>query len=157
MEKTIKIGKTPVKLSNNTGWAMEYRDQFGHDIIPTLMPLAASTLDVIGGIIKETGKISDITITDLVQVIDTDDMLNAIIHASGLEFVEFINITWALAKCADESIPEPREWVRQFETFPVDEVIPAVFGLIFRGLVSSKNLKRLENLKASLRPTETEA
>ena len=157
MEKTIKIGKTPVKLNNNTGWAMEYRDQFGHDIIPTLMPLAASTLDVIGGIIKETGKTSDITITDLVQVIDTDDMLNAIIHASGLEFVEFINITWALAKCADESIPEPREWVRQFETFPVDEVIPAVFGLIFRGLVSSKNLKRLENLKASLRPTETEA
>ena len=157
MEKTIKIGKTPVKLNNNTGWAMEYRDQFGHDIIPTLMPLAASTLDVIGGIIKETGKTSDITITDLVQVIDTDDMPNAIIHASGLEFVEFINITWALAKCADESIPEPREWVRQFETFPVDEVIPAVFGLIFRGLVSSKNLKRLENLKASLRPTETEA
>ena len=157
MEKTIKIGKVPVKLNNNTGWAMDYRDQFGHDIIPTLMPLAASALDVLCGIIKETGKTKDITIEDLAQVVDTDDMLNAVIHASGLEYVEFINITWALAKCADEDIPDPREWVRQFETFPLDEIVPAVFGLIFRGLVSSKNLKRLEDLKASLRPTEKKA
>lgn len=153
MEKTIKIGKKSVKLNNNTGWAIEYRDQFGHDIIPTLMPLLASVIDVIGGIVKETGKTKDIGIADVLAIIDTDSMMDAIIHASGFEYVEVINITWALAKCADEDIPEPREWVRQFETFPLDKIVPDVFELIFRGLVSSKNLKRLETIKTALQPT----
>ena len=38
MEKTINIGNKSVRLSNNVSWTMEYRDQFGQDIIPTLMP-----------------------------------------------------------------------------------------------------------------------
>ena len=58
-----------------------------------------------------------------------------------------------LAKCADEDIPAPREWIEQFETFPVDVVAPEVFSLIFKGVVSSKNLKRLEDLKKRIQPT----
>ena len=153
MEKTIKIGKKSVKLNNNVSWAMVYRDQFGRDIIPTIMPLFASALDIISGIINETGKTDDIELTDLAKLADGDSLLNAAIHLGGFEFTDLICITWALAKCADEDIPAPREWIEQFETFPVDVVAPEVFSLIFKGVVSSKNLKRLEDLKKRIQPT----
>lgn len=155
MEKTIKIGKKSVKLNNNVSWAIVYRDQFGRDIIPTIMPLFASALDIISGIINETGKTDDIELTDLAKLADGDSLLNAAIHLGGFEFTDLICITWALAKCADEDIPEPREWIKQFETFPVDIVAPEVFSLIFKGVVSSKNLKRLEDLKKRIQPTLT--
>lgn len=155
MEKTIKIGKKSVKLNNNVSWAIVYRDQFGRDIIPTIMPLFASALDIISGIINETGKTDDIELTDLAKLADGDSLLNAAIHLGGFEFTDLICITWALAKCADEDIPAPREWIEQFETFPVDVVAPEVFSLIFKGVISSKNLKRLEDLKKRIQPTLT--
>ena len=153
MEKTIKIGKKSVKLNNNVSWAIVYRDQFGRDIIPTIMPLFASALDIISGIINETGKTEDIELTDLAKLADGDSLINAAIHLGGFEFTDLICITWALAKCADEDIPEPREWISQFDNFPVDVVAPEVFSLIFKGVVSSKNLKRLEDLKKRIQPT----
>lgn len=153
MEKTIKIGKKSVRLNNNVSWAIVYRDQFGRDIIPTIMPLFASALDIISGIINETGKTDDIELTDLAKLADGDSLLNAAIHLGGFEFTDLICITWALAKCADEDIPEPREWISQFDNFPVDVVAPEVFSLIFKGVVSSKNLKRLEDLKKRIQPT----
>ena len=152
MEKTIKIGKKSVRLNNNVSWAICYRDQFGRDIIPTIMPLFASALDIISGLINETGKTDEIELTDLAKLADGDSLLNAAIHLGGFEFTDLICITWALAKCADEEIDEPREWIKQFETFPIDVVAPEVFSLIFKGVVSSKNLKRLEDLKKRIQP-----
>ena len=152
MEKTIKIGKKSVRLNNNVSWAICYRDQFGRDIIPTIMPLFASALDIISGLINETGKTDEIELTDLAKLADGDSLLNAAIHLGGFEFTDLICITWALAKCADEEIDEPREWIKQFETFPIDVVAPEVFSLIFKGVVSSKNLKRLEDLRKRIQP-----
>ena len=153
MEKTIKIGKKSVRLNNNISWAIAYRDQFGRDIIPALMPLLASALDIISGLINETGKTDEIDLADLAKLADGDALLNAIIHLGGFEFTDLICITWALAKCADENIPAPREWVAQFDTFPIDVIAPEVFSLIFKGVVSSKNLKRLEDLKKRIQPS----
>ena len=153
MEKTIKIGKKSVRLNNNISWAIVYRDQFGRDIIPALMPLLASALDIISGLINETGKTEDIELEDLAKLADGDALLNAVIHLGGFEFTDLICITWALAKCADEDIPAPREWIAQFDSFPIDVIAPEVFTLIFKGVVSSKNLKRLEDLKKRIQPT----
>ena len=152
MEKTIKIGNKAVKLNNNIGWALAYRDQFGRDIIPALMPLLAGALDLMAGIVSETGKAKDISLEDLITVLDGDRLMDAVIHLGGLELTDFVNITWALAKSADDDIPEPREWVKGFDTFPLDVVAPAVFELVSKGLVSSKNLKRLEDLKTKIQP-----
>ena len=152
MERTIKIGKQSVRLNNNVGWTMAYRDEFGRDIVPIVMPMAAGALDIISGLIKETGKVDEIHIEDILMLLDGDALINAIIHLGGLEFVDLVNVTWALAKCADEDIPDPREWVKQFDTFPVDVVGPAVVGLIFKGVMSSKNLKRLEDAMKALQP-----
>jgi len=144
MEKTIKIGEKEVRLNNNIGWTFIYRDQFGHDIIPTLMPMAGAILDLLAGIITETGKTENIEVRDLIKAADSDRIIDAVVHMSGLEFVEFINITWSLAKCADDSIPEPKIWVKEFEDFPLDEIAPEVFRLISRGVMSSKNFERLQ-------------
>lgn len=152
MEKTIKIGKTSVRLNNNVGWTIEYRDQFGRDIVPTLIPMFAGAVDIASGLIRETGKTKEIDLGDILALTDGDTLIDAVIHLGGLEFVDFINITWALAKCADETIEEPREWVRQFDTFPVDEIGPVILRMILKGVMSSKNLKRLESVKIAIRP-----
>ena len=107
MESIIKIGEKEVRVNNRAGWTITYRDQFGHDIVPTLMPLFAGALDVVSGLIKQTGK-DNVEITDILAIADGDALINAFIHLSGFEFVEILNITWAMAKEADESIPEPK-------------------------------------------------
>ena len=68
------------------------------------------------------------------------------------EFVDLIvNVTWAMAKAADENIETPKRWVRQFEEFPLDVVGPAVYDLVLKGFVSSKNLRRLKKIGNELR------
>lgn len=152
MEKTIQIGNKDVRLNNNIGWTIDYRDQFGQDIIPTLLPMVAAALDLIKGLLEEAEDTSNLDWKDILRVIDGDTLIDALVHLGGLEFRDFINVTWAMAKCADESIPEPRTWVRQFETFPVDVIAPAVFELVYSGIVSSKNLKRLKEARTNLQP-----
>ena len=152
MEKTVQIGNKEVRLSNNIGWAIDYRDQFGQDIIPTLLPMVAAALDLIKGLLEEVEDTNNLEWRDILKLIDGDTLFDALIHLGGLEFRDFINITWAMAKCADDSIPEPRTWVKEFEVFPVDELAPTVFDLIFKGVVSSKNLKRLKDVRKNLQP-----
>lgn len=155
MEKTLNIGNKQVRLTNNVGWTMIYRDQFGQDIIPTLMPALAATLDVVSGLIRETGKTSEIETEDLLAVLDGDTLINAALHISGLEFTDLIKMTWSMAKAVDDDLPEPKIWVKDFEVFPVDEIIPAVFELALTGVMSSKNLARLKDLKKNLQPALT--
>ena len=134
---------------------MEYRDQFGQDIIPTLMPALAALLDVLSGIVRATGKTSGIEVDDLVAVLDGDSLTDAVIHIGGLEFTDLIKITWAMAKSVDDNLPEPKVWVKDFEVFPVDEVVPAVFDLALTGVMSSKNWNRLTSLKKKIQPLKS--
>lgn len=152
MIKTITISGQDVQLNNNIGWCFEYRDQFGKDIIPTLMPILTGLVTAIGSIIEETGKTEEITVQDLAGVASSGALTDAMVYISQIELTDFIDICWAMAKCADESVPEPKRWVRQFEEFPLDEIIPAVGEMIIKGVVSSKNGRRLEEALRSLQP-----
>lgn len=149
MKKTIKIDKEhSLTLSNNVGWLFVYRDQFGRDIVPTIVPALNAGIDLIFAIWKETdGKFSK----DMIKQIDTDAITSALWSASGIEAVDLMNIVWAMAKNEDESIPEPRTFFRSFETFPLDVVFPAAFELLYKGLISGKNLKRLQDALAGLK------
>ena len=150
MEKVIKIGKQEVRLNNNVAWTMEYRDQFGKDIVPTLMPVLASMIEGVSTVIAETGK-TEITMTDLAEALQ-GRTLDVLLPMFQVEFVDtIINVTWAMAKVADEDIEPPKKWVRQFETFPIDVIAPAVYELVLKGFVSSKNLKRLKKIGKDLR------
>ena len=153
MIKTVKIGKKEVRLDNNVGWTLVYRDQFGRDILPVIMPAIAGLLDIISGVVTEASDENDeINLRSLAKMLDGETVTDAMIHLSGLEFVDFLNITWSLAKNADDSIPEPRLWIKEFEDFPLDVVGPAVGMLIVKGLISSKNLRRLSELLKTVQP-----
>ena len=155
MEKTIQIGEKDVRLNNNIGWTFIYRDQFGQDIIPTLMPLLASILDLFAGAVKSVGRTDNLGMDDMADLIQSDMTMEALVKLSSLEFVDFINLTWALAKNADSSIQEPKIWVRQFDEFPVDVIAPELFRMVLSGVVSSKNLERLQNALRGLGPKST--
>lgn len=149
MEKIIKIGKREVRLNNNVAWTMEYRDQFGKDIVPVVMPLMASMIEGVSTIIAESG--NEVTVTSVAEALE-GRAIDVLLPMFQTEFVDLvINVTWAMAKVADESIEPPRQWVRQFESFPLDIVGPAVFDLVLKGFVSSKNLKRLKGIGDSLK------
>ena len=129
---------------------MEYRDQFGKDIVPALMPVLASLMEGVSTIISESGS-NEVTMADIADAVQGRSM-DVLLPMFQVEFVDvIINVTWAMAKAADESIEPPKRWVRQFEEFPLDVIVPAVYELVLKGFVSSKNLKRLKKASASLR------
>ena len=156
MEKIVKVGKKSVRLDNNITWALIYKNQFGKDIVPTLMPAIAAAFDVISGLFN-TGEDMNgkIDIYDVLKKVDGTYFLDAVIHLGGLELEDMIDLTWALAKTADDDIPEPFTWAKELGDFPLDEIAPAVFSLIAKGVVSSKNLKRLKDLKTKLQPSSS--
>lgn len=135
MIKTIKIDEEhELTLSNNIGWAFEYREQFGHDIIPDLLPALSAVISLLGEIDKNGFDI---------KKVDKDILQDALINLAGIQFVDFINLLWAMAKTADDSIKEPKKWVKEFDTFPLDVIAPQAFTLLVEGLISTKNLPRL--------------
>ena len=146
MEKIIKIGKQEVRLNNNVAWTMEYRDQFGKDILPVIMPLLASMIEGVSTIMADAGKGDELTTSSIAEALEGRTM-EVLLPAFQAEFVDLvINVTWAMAKVADEGIAPPKQWVRQFDGFYLDEVGPAIFDLILKGFVSSKNLRRLKKI-----------
>lgn len=153
MERTIKINEgQSLRVSNNIGWMLAYRDQFGRDIVPALIPALTAIVDVTAEIMKATaGK--NVKAQDVVAVMDPDILKNALVEASGLEAVDLIHIVWAMAKTADESIEEPREWVKQFDTFPVDIIGPIIIELVIACMVSEKNSRRLRTAMEGLKPS----
>lgn len=150
MEKIIKVGKQEVRLNNNVAWTMEYRDQFGKDIVPALMPVLASIIEGVSTIVSESGG-GTVTAADIADAVQGRSM-EVLLPLFQVEFVDtIINVTWAMAKVADENIEPPKKWVRQFEEFPLDVVVPAVYELVLKGFVSSKNLERLKMASVSLK------
>ena len=150
MEKIINIGDKEVRLNNNVAWTMEYRDQFGKDIVPALMPVLATMIEGVSSVIAEAGA-DKIELESLANALEGKTM-EILMPLFQVEFVDtIINVTWAMAKAADETIAPPKRWVRQFETFPLDVVVPAVYELVLTGFVSSKNLTRLKSIGKSLR------
>lgn len=146
MKKTIKLYKDcELTLSNNAGWLYEYREQFGHDIVPDIMPIISAILKALKELSRNSGK----PVTEAIKSLDEGTIEDALIELASLQSVDLINIIWAMAKCADDDIDEPRVWIRQFESFPIDVIVPNVWTLILEGFVSSKNLKSLIGTEAT--------
>ena len=140
MNKTIKISKDKeLVISNNLAWAMIYKSQFGHDIVPDIMPIVSAITKLLGELSKANGT----DVASVLKSLDGDSVQDALIELCALQFTDFINLTWAMAKANDDGIETPDKWVRQFDHFPIDVIAPAVFDLLLKGLVSSKNLKSL--------------
>lgn len=149
MEKIINIEGKELKLNNQVAWTMEYKDQFGRDIVPVIMPMVSAIVEGLASVISEneTTEISAKQISEAFQ----GRSMEILLPMFQVEFVDIIiNVTWALAKCADETIPEPKKWIRQFDSFPLDIIVPEVYQLVMQGFVSSKNLARLKEMSKKL-------
>lgn len=148
MEKIIKIGKQEVKLDNNAAWTMDYRDQFGKDILPVLLPMGASIAEMLATIASSA---DDLSLRSLAESVEgrTMDILLPLMQVEMVDIL--INVTWAMAKAADESIDPPKKWIRQFDSFPIDIVAPTVYDMAMKGFISSKNQKRLKNAVKTLK------
>ena len=150
MEKIIKIEDKELRLSNNVAWTMEYRDQFGKDPLEALMPAMVSIIEAITTIINEAG--TDISSAEEISAALEGRVYEILIPMMQMGFVDtVVNVTWAMAKAADERILPPKQWVRQFDSFPLDIIVPAVGELLFKGFSSSKNLTRLKKVGANLK------
>lgn len=151
MTKIIKIGSKEVRLDNSVAWTMEYKDQFGKDIIPVLIPAMSSIVEALSAIIAENGGAEKLTATVVSEALQ-GRATEILMPMYQMEFVDIvIGVTWAMAKAADEDIDPPKRWVRQFDAFPLDTICPAVYELVLKGFVSSKNLKRLKKLGETLK------
>ena len=149
MEKIINIGDKEVKISNNVAWTMEYRDQFNKDVMESLMPVFTTLVEAVSTIVSEAGS-EEISISDVAEAIQ-GRAFDITLPLIPLGFTDAgINVVWAMAKAADETIDPPKKWVRHFDTFPLDEIVPAIVEMIFTGFASSKNLERLRTMAKSL-------
>ena len=142
MIKTIKLNdEKELTLSNNLAWATIYRDQFGHDIVPDVMPILSAVLRLIN-------EVKDYTdVNQLIMTVNFDTLQDTLIELCAFQFTDFINLVWAFAKAYDDNTEAPEKWVRQFDEFPLDIIVPAVFELLTKGMISSKNLKSLQRKK----------
>lgn len=145
MEKVIQIGNKEVKLSNNMAWAMEYKDQFNKDPLETLMPVVTALIEATTSVVKESGT-ENINLIDIANALE-GRAFDITLPLTQLGLVDtVVNITWAMAKAADPNILPPKQWVRQFDEYPLDVIVPTVGELMMKGFSSSKNLERLTSL-----------
>ena len=157
MKDIIKLENgQEITLDNNLAWLMEYQDQFGEDILPTIMPLILSVGDLIAGLAETEADLEKFDLKDLVALFKTEAALDAGIKLSTFRTVDVINIIWAMAKAADDTIDPPRKWIRQFEGgFPVDIILPKAARLVVKGVLSQKNAERLSANMKKLQPKKT--
>lgn len=146
--KTIKIDKdNSIKIDSSINWLLIYRAQFGRDILPDILPLISAGVDIA---INMLGESEGETVQEKVANMDSDKVESAMLSLAGLELTTFLQIVWAMnanaRKKSGEEIVPFEEWVERQEEFPIDLIAPAVAGLLTKSMVSSKNLKRLQDL-----------
>jgi hypothetical protein len=112
MEKTILIDGQKVRFKTNGATPLRYKAQFGRDYF------------------KEIFKMLPLT---QINKKDTNPA-----DLESLDFEVFYNIAWIMAKTAEPTIPEPLEWLEQFEEFPIADIFPELQELMLASMQSSK-------------------
>lgn len=149
MKKYIKINnKKAFQINTSTRWLRIYRDAFGHDILPDIIPALDAGLSVFAGMIND----GDIDIDKVEE------------EMYSLEFTVINNVIWALAKNANEDIEDIEEWEDKFDKWPLDEILPQVVGTLAETYLTTKKsallkeelIPRLYQLTKSSSPLSTE-
>jgi hypothetical protein len=115
MEKTITIDNKEIRFKTNGATPLRYKAQFGRDYFKEILKMAP---------LQNLSK-------KKTETIDAKDL-------EDLDFEVFYNMAWIMAKTADSSIPEPIEWLEQFDEFPMAEVIPELQEMLLTSLQTTK-------------------
>lgn len=142
MKKTIKIDdEQKFEINSSSGWLYAYQEQFGHDVLPVLLPAAEALLQTMADLMKDSK--SD-NVGDMLANADEETISNAFITLSGMQLTTVTNIVWAMAKNANDNIESPREWLNSFDVFPWDIVVPQVLGAALEACISKKKFEKLK-------------
>ena len=141
MIKTIEFEGQKVELNTSAGWLFAYRNRFGHDIFPDLMPIIESIVSAIATMLENGG--AEVTPDSIKNLMNDDTITDAFIKLAGMEITTVYQVLWAMAYNADKGIGGPEDFFNSFEKFPLDVVIPELFTAIIESSVSSKNVERL--------------
>lgn len=115
MEKIITIDGKKVGFKTNGATPLRYKAQFGKDYFKEILKLAPLE--------KMIGKKkTEINMNDL----------------DVLDFEMFYNISWIMAKTYDPTIPEPMEWLEQFDEYPLADIIPELQELMASSFQTTK-------------------
>lgn len=155
MIKTITIDSRNVEINTSAGWLYLYRNRFGHDILPDILPLIESIFAAVAAVLEDLE--GELTTKAVMESISNDTMVDAFVKVSGMETITVLNVLWAMAKNADPGTPDPVSFFNTFERFPVDEVVPVLFNAIVDSSVSSKNAERLLQTIRTMREKATES
>ena len=129
MRAEIKIDKdTKIKINVNNNWLFIYREYFGNDILPDIVPMVDTVLSTFGNLM----------VGEDINVDAIEDKMYA------LEFTTVNQIVWSLAKNADDSIPEIREWNDEFDTFPLDIIVPQIADAMLSFYMTKKKLNQIK-------------
>ena len=151
MIKTLNIDGRSIDISTSTRWLYIYRNQFGRDILPELMPAIDAILRTIGDLLDGSGaldELKDLKRGAKMSSAVTDAIIEILINIANMETVVVLNILWALAYNANENIGSPLEFYKDKEV-KFDEVVPELAVTVIESSVSSKNAR---SLLAMLRP-----
>ena len=145
MVKTIKLtNKQSFKIDTTIWWLFIYRQQFGRDILPDLLPFIEALLKINASFIAPNGETGEMTTAQYLQALAKDEVLEeALISLAVAESITIYQIAWALAKNADDSIPSPHEWIKSFKSLPVDRIGKEVITAVIESTISEKNAKSL--------------
>lgn len=142
MKKTIKIDdEQKFEINSSSGWLYAYQEQFGHDVLPVLLPAAEALLQTMADLMKDSK--SD-NVADILAAADEETISNAFITLSGMQLTTVTNIVWAMAKNANDSIESPREWLNSFDVFPWDIVVPQVLSAALEACISKKKFEKIK-------------
>lgn len=116
MEKILNIGGKQVRMKSTAGTMMRYRNYFNRDFIKDLVKLQTKLTDKL-----ETGQ-----------------------EFEALDLDLFEKIAWCMAKTADNSIPDIENWLDEFETFDIMQVLPELMNLLVANMEQINDKKKLE-------------
>ncbi len=126
MERTLLIDGKEVKMKASALVPRLYRYKFGRDIIRDMNNLRRAYMKV-----QKLPKNATLEQKQAAQF-------------SVLDLTVFENVSYIMAKHADESVPDsPEEWLDQFEMFSIYEVLPKILELwsISNGTISTPKKK----------------
>lgn len=113
MEKILTIDGRQVRFKSTGAFLLRYKAQFHKDALKDIYKLQNA--------INEDNTIKDI---------------------DALDVEVFYNLIWTLAKTAEPSIKPPMDWLDEFNTFPLMEIIPELTELVFESLGATADSKK---------------
>lgn len=140
MIKTINLGNgQSLEINSSGGWLYVFQEQFGFDVLPLLMPALEAGLKAVGIAVQGADGNDKIEATQMLANFDDESINEIMMSFSGLQLTTLLNIVWAMAKNANDNIPEPKVFYNSFDEFPSDLVIPEVVRQIINTTISKKN------------------